>query len=89
MHGLRCRLSGCLLEPDDLTRRPGVADVLEEMFRASSLEEQRHLYESRLRDRVWTPWVDRFNAGEFTQMLMGIPWRQRQFILRYPGRLAR
>jgi S-adenosylmethionine-diacylglycerol 3-amino-3-carboxypropyl transferase len=67
----------------------GVAGVLEEMFRASSLEEQRHLYETRLRDRVWTPWVDRFNAGEFTQMLMGIPWRQRQFMMRYPGGLAR
>jgi S-adenosylmethionine-diacylglycerol 3-amino-3-carboxypropyl transferase len=67
----------------------GIDGALEALFEATSLEQQRHLYETCVRDRAWTPWLDRFNAGELTQMLMGIPWRQRQFILSYPGGLAR
>ena len=67
----------------------GLRRPLEDLFAARSLEEQRDIYYRHLRDRLWTPGFSRFSSHRLPLALMGIPERQRESMLRYPGGLFR
>jgi S-adenosylmethionine-diacylglycerol 3-amino-3-carboxypropyl transferase len=67
----------------------GLERPLEELFAARSLDEQRQIYDRHLRGRVWTPWFSWFLSRPVCHALLGIPARQRQFIVSYPGGLFR
>jgi S-adenosylmethionine-diacylglycerol 3-amino-3-carboxypropyl transferase len=67
----------------------GLRRPLEELFEARTLEEQQHIYQSRLRDRLWTKSFTWLSSRRFGLALMGIPERQRESMLRYPGGLFR
>jgi S-adenosylmethionine-diacylglycerol 3-amino-3-carboxypropyl transferase len=63
---------------------------LEELLAARTLDEQRAVYESRIRDRFWKPWLRWFLARSVTLSLLGVPGPQRdQIISQYPGGVAR
>jgi S-adenosylmethionine-diacylglycerol 3-amino-3-carboxypropyl transferase len=65
-------------------------DVIDELLAAKTVEEQRNLYESRVRDRLWTPWLRWFLSRTLTLTMVGVPWPQRDQIVRqYPGGVAR
>ena len=65
-------------------------DEIEDLLNASTVEEQRALYESRMRDRLWTPWLRWFLSRTLTLTLVGVPWPQRDQIVRqYPGGVSR
>jgi S-adenosylmethionine-diacylglycerol 3-amino-3-carboxypropyl transferase len=66
-------------------RRP-----IEDLLQARSIDEQRDIYESSLRDRLWTPWMRWFISRHATLSLIGVPWPQRnEIVLQYPGGIAR
>ncbi|HZN36560.1 MAG TPA: BtaA family protein [Pirellulaceae bacterium] len=67
----------------------GLEQPLADLFEARSLDEQRQIYERHLRGRVWTPWFSWLLSRPVCHALLGIPARQRQFILNYPGGLFR
>ncbi|MFN0052566.1 MAG: DUF3419 family protein [Planctomycetales bacterium] len=57
---------------------------------ADSLEEQRHIYESRLRGAVWTRFIRWMMGRDTTLSLLGIPRPQRTQVERnYPGGIVR
>jgi S-adenosylmethionine-diacylglycerol 3-amino-3-carboxypropyl transferase len=65
-------------------------DAIDELLVAQTVEEQRILYESKVRDRLWTPWLRWFLSRTLTLTLVGVPWPQRDQIVRqYPGGVAR
>jgi S-adenosylmethionine-diacylglycerol 3-amino-3-carboxypropyl transferase len=62
-------------------RRP-----IEELLAARDVDEQRQLYEERIRDVLWTPALRWFLSRTATMSLMGVPAPQRQQIMmQYPG----
>ncbi|MBL8797066.1 MAG: BtaA family protein [Planctomycetia bacterium] len=62
-------------------RRP-----IEELLAARSVDEQRQLYETRIRDALWSPALRWFLSRTATMSLMGVPAAQRQQIVaQYPG----
>jgi S-adenosylmethionine-diacylglycerol 3-amino-3-carboxypropyl transferase len=64
-------------------------DNVEALLEARTLEEQRAVYESRLRDRLWTPWMKWFLSQPATLSLVGIPKSQHEEMLaRYPSGAA-
>jgi S-adenosylmethionine-diacylglycerol 3-amino-3-carboxypropyl transferase len=65
-------------------------DAIDELLDARTVDEQRALYESKVRDRIWTPWLRWFLSRTLTLTLVGVPWPQRDQIVRqYPGGVAR
>lgn len=59
---------------------------IEALLAARSVAEQRHLYETRIRDVLWTPALHWFLSRTATLSLMGVPAPQRQQIdAQYPG----
>jgi S-adenosylmethionine-diacylglycerol 3-amino-3-carboxypropyl transferase len=65
-------------------------DAIDELLAAGTVEVQRALYESKVRDRLWTPWLRWFLSRTLTLTLVGVPWPQRDQIVRqYPGSVAR
>ncbi len=65
-------------------------DEIEALLNAATVDEQRALYEERVRDRLWTPWLSWFLSRTLTLTLVGVPWPQRDQIVRqYPGGVAR
>lgn len=67
----------------------GLGRPLQELFEARSLAEQQHIYETRLRDHLWTPGLAWLSSRRLPLVLMGIPERQRESMFRYPGGLFR
>ncbi|HZE99895.1 MAG TPA: BtaA family protein [Planctomycetota bacterium] len=62
---------------------------VETLLAARDVNEQREVYESRLRDRIWTPWMKWFLSQQPTLSLIGIPRGQHEEMLaRYPGGAA-
>lgn len=60
------------------------------LLAAGSLEEQRDIYRTRIREQIWTPWLRWFLARPTTLSLLGVPWPQRQQIIdEYPGGVAK
>jgi S-adenosylmethionine-diacylglycerol 3-amino-3-carboxypropyl transferase len=65
-------------------------DAIEELLDAKTVEEQRLLYETKVRDKLWTPWLRWFLSRTLTLTMVGVPWPQRDQIVRqYPGGVAR
>jgi S-adenosylmethionine-diacylglycerol 3-amino-3-carboxypropyl transferase len=58
----------------------------EALLAAGSVVEQREIYESRIRSRIWTRWLRWMLRRSFTMSLLGVPGPQRDQIVRqYPG----
>ncbi len=62
---------------------------IEDLLQAQTIEEQREIYETKLRDRLWTHWMRWFLARHATLSLIGVPWPQRnEIVMQYPGGIA-
>jgi len=62
---------------------------IEDLLQARSVAEQRDIYETRMRDRLWSGWIRWFLARHATLSLIGVPWPQRNEITtQYPGGVA-
>ena len=62
---------------------------IEDFLAARTLEEQREIYEERVRPRLWTRSMRWFLSRHATLSLIGVPWPQRNEITtQYPGGLA-
>jgi S-adenosylmethionine-diacylglycerol 3-amino-3-carboxypropyl transferase len=65
-------------------------EPIQDLLAAKTIERQREIYESRIRPRIWTPWLRWFLSRSFTLTLLGVPWPQRdQIITQYPGGVSR
>lgn len=63
--------------------------AVESLMAARTIDEQREVYESRLRDRLWTPWMKWFLSQGPTLSLIGVPRGQHEEMLaRYPSGAA-
>lgn len=59
---------------------------VEALMAARSIDEQREVYETKLRERLWTPWMKWFLSQPATLSLIGIPKGQHEEMLaRYPS----
>jgi S-adenosylmethionine-diacylglycerol 3-amino-3-carboxypropyl transferase len=64
-------------------------DPIQGLLEARTVEEQRAVYESRIRDRIWTRWLRWFLSRSVTLSLLGVPGPQRdQITAQYPGGVA-
>jgi S-adenosylmethionine-diacylglycerol 3-amino-3-carboxypropyl transferase len=62
---------------------------IEELLSARTLDEQREIYLSRVRPRLWTRSTRWFLSRHATLSLIGVPWPQRNEITtQYPGGVA-
>jgi S-adenosylmethionine-diacylglycerol 3-amino-3-carboxypropyl transferase len=58
----------------------------EALLAANTIEEQKEIYESRIRSRIWTRWLRWMLRRSFTMSLLGVPGPQRtQITNQYPG----
>jgi S-adenosylmethionine-diacylglycerol 3-amino-3-carboxypropyl transferase len=65
-------------------------EPIQEMLAAKTVEQQRDVYERRVKHRFWTPWLKWFISQSFTLSLMGVPWPQRdQITTQYKGGVAK
>jgi S-adenosylmethionine-diacylglycerol 3-amino-3-carboxypropyl transferase len=61
-------------------------EPIERLLAAEDVEEQKEIYEARIRPRMWTPWLRWFLSRSLTLSLLGVPWPQRDEITtQYPG----
>jgi S-adenosylmethionine-diacylglycerol 3-amino-3-carboxypropyl transferase len=66
-----------------------VWEAVEALLEARTIDEQREVYESKLRDRLWTPWMKWFLSQPATLSLVGIPKGQHdEMLARYPSGAA-
>jgi S-adenosylmethionine-diacylglycerol 3-amino-3-carboxypropyl transferase len=64
-------------------------DGIDALLEARTLDEQRAVYESRIRPRLWTRWLRWWLSRSLTLALAGVPWPQReQITTQYPGGVA-
>jgi S-adenosylmethionine-diacylglycerol 3-amino-3-carboxypropyl transferase len=62
---------------------------IEDMLQAKTIDEQREIYETRIRDRLWTRTTRWFVSQRTTLSLIGVPWPQRnEIVMQYPGGIA-
>jgi S-adenosylmethionine-diacylglycerol 3-amino-3-carboxypropyl transferase len=70
-------------------RLHGLGKAIEDLLAARTVAEQRAVYESRIRDRIWTPWLRWLLSRSTVLSLVGVPWHQRnQIVTQYPGAVA-
>jgi S-adenosylmethionine-diacylglycerol 3-amino-3-carboxypropyl transferase len=63
---------------------------IDDLLAAPSVERQRDIYETQIRDRLWTRGLQWFLSRRTTLSLLGVPWPQRNEITtQYPGGIAR
>jgi S-adenosylmethionine-diacylglycerol 3-amino-3-carboxypropyl transferase len=63
---------------------------MQDLLDARTISEQRTIYETSIRPRIWTPWLRWFLSRSMTLTLLGVPWEQREQITsQYPGGVAR
>ena len=85
-HGTAGFLAKLVLTNARVMHRLGGA--IEDILAAQTVEEQCAIYESRIRHRMWTPWLRWFLARHTTLTLLGVPWPQRdQIVAQYPGKV--
>lgn len=61
-------------------------EPMEALLAARTVEEQRHVYETKIKHRIWTRWLKWFLSRSFTLTLLGVPWPQRdQITTQYKG----
>lgn len=65
----------------------GLRRAVEKLFQTTSLSEQWDHYMATLRPYLWQPWFCWLASRPLSHALLGIPPRQRKFILNYPGGL--
>jgi len=64
-------------------------DPIEELLEARSVEEQSEIYHSKIRHRIWTPWLKWFLSRSLTLSLLGVPGPQAEEITtQYPGGIS-
>jgi S-adenosylmethionine-diacylglycerol 3-amino-3-carboxypropyl transferase len=63
-------------------------EPLEQLLAAQTVEEQREIYHSKIRDKFWTPGVKWVLARHLTLSLIGVPHPQRQELLGHYGGIA-
>jgi S-adenosylmethionine-diacylglycerol 3-amino-3-carboxypropyl transferase len=62
---------------------------IHDLLAARTIDEQREIYETRLRPRLWTRGMRWFLSRHTTLSLIGVPWPQRNEITtQYPGGIA-
>lgn len=64
-----------------LRLRPRLAAGIEELFETRSLEQQRHLYDTRVGPLVWTPAVNWTLSRQLTMSMLGVPHPQRKEVI--------
>jgi S-adenosylmethionine-diacylglycerol 3-amino-3-carboxypropyl transferase len=65
-----------------------LAKPIEAMLEAQTIEEQKALYDAKIRNRMWTPWLRWFLSRSTTLSLLGVPEEQKeQIVAQYPGAL--
>jgi S-adenosylmethionine-diacylglycerol 3-amino-3-carboxypropyl transferase len=64
-----------------LQMRPRLAAGIGELFETRSLEEQRHLYDTRVGPMVWTPAVNWTLSRQLTMSMLGVPHPQRKEVI--------
>jgi S-adenosylmethionine-diacylglycerol 3-amino-3-carboxypropyl transferase len=63
---------------------------IQQMLEARTIDEQREIYHTQVRDRIWTPWLLWFLSRSTTLSLVGVPWPQHhQLVTQYPGGVPR
>ena len=69
-----------------LSARPGLARPVQALFEASSLDEQRQLYDRHIRPRMWGPGMRWTLSRQVTMSLLGVPYPQRREVqAQHPG----
>ena len=58
--------------------RPRLARSIAELFETRSLEEQRHIYDTRVQPLMWTPAVNWTLSRQLTMSMLGVPHPQRK-----------
>jgi S-adenosylmethionine-diacylglycerol 3-amino-3-carboxypropyl transferase len=58
--------------------RPRLAVSIAELFEARSLEQQREVYDTRVRPLIWTPSVNWALSRQLTMSMLGVPHPQRR-----------
>lgn len=59
-------------------RQPGLADGITALFEARDIEEQRRLYEERIRPHMWGKAMNWILGRQMTMNLLGVPYPQRK-----------
>jgi S-adenosylmethionine-diacylglycerol 3-amino-3-carboxypropyl transferase len=67
----------------------GLRGPIEALFHAADLAAQKRIYESHLRGQLWTRGMSWLCSRRLPLVLLGIPERQREAMLRYPGGMHR
>jgi S-adenosylmethionine-diacylglycerol 3-amino-3-carboxypropyl transferase len=63
---------------------------LEDLVNSSSLGRQREIYESEIKPRVWTAWVQWILSRSMTMNLMGVPPAQKHYLANeFPGGVSK
>ena len=63
---------------------------IEELLEAKTIEQQCQVYESKIKAKIWTPWMKWFLSRNMTLNLMGVPGPQKEQIThQYPGGVAK
>jgi S-adenosylmethionine-diacylglycerol 3-amino-3-carboxypropyl transferase len=58
--------------------RPRLAASVAELFEARALEEQRHIYDSRIQPLMWGPGMNWTLSRQITMSMLGVPYAQRR-----------
>jgi S-adenosylmethionine-diacylglycerol 3-amino-3-carboxypropyl transferase len=61
-----------------LRLRPRLAESIEELFETRSLDDQRHIYDTRVQPHIWTRTVNWTLSRQLTMSLLGVPHPQRK-----------
>ncbi len=73
----------------NLTMVHRLREPMRQLLAAQTIEEQRAIYEEKVKPRIWTRFLKFFLSRSFTLTLLGVPWPQRdQIITQYPGGVA-
>jgi S-adenosylmethionine-diacylglycerol 3-amino-3-carboxypropyl transferase len=65
-----------------------LAKPIEDMLEARTIAEQTAIYETKVKGRMWTPWLRWFLSRTTTLSLLGVPEEQKeQIVTQYPGAL--
>jgi S-adenosylmethionine-diacylglycerol 3-amino-3-carboxypropyl transferase len=61
-----------------LRLRPRLAESIRELFETRSLDEQRHIYDTRVQPLMWTPALNWTLSRQITMSMLGVPHPQRK-----------
>jgi S-adenosylmethionine-diacylglycerol 3-amino-3-carboxypropyl transferase len=64
-----------------MAMRPRLAESVHELFDTRSLDDQRHIYDTRIQPLVWTRAVNWALSRQFTMSMLGVPHPQRKQVI--------